>query len=128
MAGDHLVDVEHVLDRRHREREALLGRARQFAAGLPSGLDVRAVVVFGSVARGDFGRWSDVDVLVVAERMPQRVLDRLEALGDAPGGVAPVAWTPGEFRDQVARQNPIAREAIENGLWLVGSPEHLAGV
>lgn len=121
MATERLVDVERVLARRRREREELLDRARRFAADLPPQLGVIAVVVFGSVARGDFNRWSDVDVLVVVEHLPGRVLEWLEALGDAPAGVAPVAWTPAEWRAQARRRNPIAVEAAERGEWVRGS-------
>lgn len=37
-------------------------------------------MVFGSVARGDFNLWSDIDVLVVADNLPERWLDRLGRL------------------------------------------------
>jgi predicted nucleotidyltransferase len=43
-----------VIERRRGQRRELLARAERFGAGLDSGLGVRAVVVFGSVARGDF--------------------------------------------------------------------------
>lgn len=38
-------------------------------------------------------RWSAVDVLVVAERLPDSPLQRLEMLGPRPGGVQPVELT-----------------------------------
>ncbi len=116
------MNVDAVLARRQAEREALLGRARRFAEDLDSSLGVRAVVVFGSVARGDFNRWSDIDVLVVADRLPERALERLDLLPPWPGRVQPVAWTPAEFAHNVARGNPIAVEAAECGVWLRGEP------
>jgi uncharacterized protein len=76
-------------------------------------------VVIGSVARADFNRWSDIDVLVIADRFAERVLDRLTAL------VQPIPWTPAEWHDQLARRNPMPREALERGVWLVGSPDEL---
>jgi hypothetical protein len=33
--------------------------------------------------------------------------------------------TPAEWHDQLARRNPMAREALERGVWLVGSPHEL---
>ena len=115
------IDAEKVHQRRRAEREGLMARARQFADGLDPALGVKAVVVFGSVARGDFNVWSDVDVLVVAERLPESPLDRLDALGLRPPAVQPVAWTPEELRRQLERGNRIAREALERGVWLVGA-------
>lgn len=121
------VDVGFVLGRRRAERAALLERAGTFAADLPDHLEVRAVVVFGSVARGDFNQWSDIDVLVVADQLPERFLDRHGALGPPVPPVQPFAWTVPEWHRQVGRRNPIAVEALERGIWLVGDPNVLSG-
>ena len=119
--------VEDVLARRRTERRKLVSRAREFAASLPDQLAVRAVVVFGSVARGDFNLWSDVDVLVVADRLPETFLKRLDALAPWPARVQPVAWTPSEWRHRLARRDPIALESVERGVWIVGRPDALPG-
>lgn len=117
---------EEVIARRRSERERLLDRARRFAAQLDGRMAVGAVVVVGSVARGDFNDDSDVDVLVIADGLPERALDRLDALGRPPRRVEAVAWTPQEWRQERDR-NPMAVEAVEQGVWLVGSPETAAG-
>jgi predicted nucleotidyltransferase len=70
-----------------------------------------------------FNVWSDVDVLVVAERLPARLRDRLELFGRAEPGLEVVAWTPHEWRQALERGNRIAREACEQGVWLVGSAD-----
>ncbi len=101
---------------RQAEREALLDKTRRWAQDLDPTLEVQRVVVFGSVARGDFDLWSDIDVLV-AQHLPERWLDRLELLSrSAPAGLSPVAWTPFELDDMRRRRNPIAVEADEAGL------------
>lgn len=115
--------VRDVVARRRAERRELLGRAALLARGLDARLGVRAVVVFGSVARGDFNVYSDIDVLVVAEHLPGDYRQRLEAIGwPPPPRVEPVAWTPREYRRQRARRNPIAVEAERQGVWFVGDP------
>ncbi|MDQ3679186.1 MAG: nucleotidyltransferase domain-containing protein [Actinomycetota bacterium] len=119
--------ADAVVARRRAEREALVDRARCFVAGLDTSLDVRAVVVVGSVARGDFNRWSDVDVVVVAENLGATLLERLDSLGSRPGRVEPFAWTPEEWAARLGRGDPMAVEALERGLWLVGSAEHAGG-
>ncbi len=73
-------------ERRAAERRTLLGRAEAFVAGVPTEVDLRAAVVIGSVARGDFHPGSDVDVIVVADHLADRLLDRYEQLGARPGG------------------------------------------
>jgi HEPN domain-containing protein len=119
------VNPHDIITVRGAERERLLQCARAFAARLDAALRVRAVVVFGSVARGDFNQWSDVDVLVVAEDVPTRAPDRFAALGESPDPVAAVAWTPGEWRAARQRSNPIAVEALTHGVWLLGTPDML---
>jgi len=117
--------AQQIVARRHRERVRLLAQADAYVDGLDGACDIRAVVVFGSVARGDFNDGSDVDVLVVAGRLPARAPDRLRALGPLPPAVEVVAWTPGEWRAERARGNPIATEAVTDGIWLVGGRDHL---
>ena len=110
-----------VLARRRSEQAALLRRARTFAEGLDVALEVRAVVVFGSVARGDFHEASDVDVLLVADALPDRALARNRAVGLAPPRVEFVAWTSQEWRRERGRGNPIAVEASERGIVVGGA-------
>jgi predicted nucleotidyltransferase len=119
------IDARAVLERRQRERERLLSVARGFTDALPAALQVRAVCVFGSVARGDFNVWSDIDVLVVAEPLPDHPVHRLEALGPPVPRVQAVVWTPQEWSQRRRRGDPIAVEAIRRGVWLVGGPQDL---
>ena len=109
-----------VLERRRADQAERIDLARSLAATLDPGIGVRAVVVFGSVARGDFNVWSDVDVLVVADRLPDGFLARADVIATKPPGVQVVAWTPAEFHRQLERNNPIALEARRCGIWLVG--------
>ncbi|MDP9404993.1 MAG: nucleotidyltransferase domain-containing protein, partial [Actinomycetota bacterium] len=85
-------------------------------------LAVRAAIVLGSVARGDFHTWSDIDVLVVADALPPDPSARLDALGwPPPRRVEPMAWTTAEYRHQRQRRNPMVVEAERVGVWLRGS-------
>jgi hypothetical protein len=82
--------------------------------------DVRGVVIHGSVARGDFNLWSDVDVLVIDDAATGRWIDRVDRYDAPPGRVQVVVWTSEEFADQLRRRNPMASEAVEVGVWLRG--------
>ena len=119
--------TEGILRRRRGQRSELLALAREFVDGLDPALGIRAAVVIGSVARGDFNVWSDVDVLIVADALETDVsaVARLEALGTRPPLVQPIAWTSAEWGREVARRNPMAVEALERGVWLLGSPAGL---
>lgn len=119
--GDRRDAAQRVIARRRRERDELVERARRFAGGLDPDLGVRSAVVFGSVARGDFNVWSDIDLLVIADRLPDRPQDRTAALGAAPR-VSAVAWRPAELRQQIERSNPIAVESLACGIRVFGVP------
>lgn len=110
-----------VLEQRARAREALLARAARFADDLRRRLDgVVAAVVVGSVARGDWNKWSDVDVVVVCDPAPD--LDRRAELAVDPAhpGVQAVIWSPEELAARRARGDPMAREAHEVGVVVFG--------
>ncbi len=110
-----------VVTRRRRERDEMIEAAARFAAKLPDDLGIHGVVVFGSVARGDFNVWSDIDVLVVADNLPERGIDRLAGLQrDVPPKVQAIAWTPNELADRARKHDPIATEAVERGVVVRG--------
>jgi len=111
-------------DRRAR-RTAMLDSVAGWAASLDPALGVRAVTVFGSVARGDFNDDSDIDVLVVAEHLPVHPSQRLRLLGRRPPRVEAVVWEPGEYSARRGRE-PITIEAEGCGVWVPGSPEAAA--
>jgi uncharacterized protein len=121
------IDARRVVARRQAERRALVGRAERFAAALGADPNVLAVVVFGSVARGDFNLWSDVDVLVVLGEVDDRRVEQVRAAGREVGPVQPVVWTAAQLRAQRRRHDPIAIESVEHGIWLVGDAADLPG-
>jgi predicted nucleotidyltransferase len=109
-----------IVARRRAEREGLIDLGREYARRLSARLAVRAAYVAGSVARGDFNVWSDVDVVIVADDLPERVPDRMAVLmADAPPRVQPVGFTPAEFERARARRNPLVIEALERGVVLI---------
>ena len=110
------------VQRRRAEQQARIEVAAAWAKRLASRQDVTAVVVFGSTARGDFNKWSDVDVLVVAEELPDEWRTRTEVLAaDAPLGLQQVGWTPAELAERRRRGDPIARECDAVGVVVYGA-------
>lgn len=113
--------VADPLDRRRRERDELLERARTYVDALARRLSLAGVAVGGSVARGDFNQWSDIDVVVVSDDLPPDALERLTLLhAGRPGRVEPHGYTREEFRRAIARGDSLAREALELGVPLAG--------
>ena len=117
-----MASTADVLARRGREREELLALARGYVERLSLRLPVVAAAVVGSVARGDFNVWSDIDVVVVAAELPERTPDRAALLGaDAPMRVQPVGFRPEEFDAALRKRNRLAQEAAEAGFPLAGA-------
>ena len=82
--------------------------ARAFAARLQDelGPSLRRVVLYGSVARGDDHRASDIDLLVEVRRRTRPVEDRIsdaviEVAADQGELVVPIVLTPAEVRKRL---------------------------
>lgn len=113
--------VAQLLAERRRQRAELIERARRFAVALPPSLGVEAVVVFGSVARGDFNLWSDLDVLVVARHLPADWFERHQLLvREAVAPISVVGWTLAEWTVKLASGDAMALEAIGAGVTVAG--------
>lgn len=108
------------LDReRSRRREELVGLARRYADRVSSRLGPATVLLYGSVARGDFNVWSDVDVLVISDALPQDPLIRAERLYEfVCAGIEPKGLTLNEYKKAKAEGNPFLKELAEQGIVL----------
>jgi len=78
------------------------------------------VILYGSVARGDYTAASDIDLIVVketAEPLPARIAEALERCAEArpPLPVEPLVYTPAEFARMLAEGNPLLGEATRHG-------------
>jgi predicted nucleotidyltransferase len=111
-----------ILEARARRRRELIDRASRFAHAIKNRMpgSLVAAVVVGSVARGDWNKWSDVDLLVVAEPAPDPAVALELAVDPAHPGVQAVIWSPGELAARWARGDPIAREAYTVGIVVAG--------
>lgn len=95
----------------------LVGLAGEHVQRLSGRLRIRQAAVVGSVARGDFNVWSDVDVVVVADALPERVLDRTLVLMEGrPPRVELIGFTPDELEDARRRRNPLVVELDSIGI------------
>jgi len=115
--------INPVIARRRSQRDALVAVAERWAGGAGPLLGAEAIVVVGSVARGDFNKWSDIDVLVVVDDLPDDLQGRLALLGPTqmPPGVEAIVWTCAELADRRARgTDPIARDAYDVGIVVHG--------
>ncbi len=109
------IDLDAEARARHRELERELGRI----VARCRHLGYRKVVLFGSLARGEVGPWSDIDLILVKET-DKRFLDRLDEFygqvqPDLPVDV--LIYTPEEFAN-LSRERAFVRRAVREGVVL----------
>lgn len=99
------------------ERELLERAVRELVR-----LGASLVMLFGSKARGDWGPWSDYDLLVVGDFGGLSYLERirviLEALSHIPLPLEPHPYTLEEALSMLERGSPTIVDALEEGVVL----------
>jgi len=73
-------------------------------------------VLYGSMARGDYNLWSDIDYLVISDKLPESPLKRLEflySLTETPIEIK--GYTRNEFLKMIEKRNPLALDALVEG-------------
>ncbi len=79
--------------------------------------DVERIILFGSSARGEMDKYSDIDIVVIKEtkeRFIKRILD-IESLVDLPVHVDVFVYTPSEFALMIKNGNPFIERVIKEG-------------
>jgi predicted nucleotidyltransferase len=77
-------------------------------------------VLYGSMARGDNNLWSDIDFLVISDKLPENPLKRLEflySLTEEP--IELKGYTRNEFLRMIEKRNPLALDSVVEGKVIV---------
>jgi len=103
------------------DREEILALARKTASRIAENYpQVRRILLFGSLARGDFGARSDLDLLVILKDSPktdpERVADLLKYISAYPTDIFPL--TEAEIEARVGQGDPFLRRALSEGIIL----------
>lgn len=85
----------------------------------------KAVILIGSLARGDYTAYSDADVVIVADNVPKRPIDRLAEFIDPtlPIDLEPRVYTTREIIKMAEEGRWIVKEIISYGKVLAGDKE-----
>lgn len=84
-----------------------------------AGLKPRAIILYGSYARNDFTEESDIDLCLVAERLPKDLPERRGLAGlYRVKGVRAIGHHPEEFLDELRRANTFIHEMLVEGVVL----------
>ena len=84
----------------------------------------RTVVLVGSLARGDYTAFSDADILIIADNIPERPIDRLKEFIDPtlPIDLDVRVYTSEEFLKMVEKGMRIVKEVVRYGIVIAGDP------
>ncbi|MGH2732860.1 MAG: nucleotidyltransferase domain-containing protein [Actinomycetota bacterium] len=108
----------------HEHMSMLEGRLREIVERLEP-MRPHRILLFGSAARGESDRMSDLDIIVVAERVAPRFLDRI---AEAYGLITPsyaldiLVYTPEEYQAMLDASNPLIERAESEGRVLYERP------
>lgn len=83
------------------------------------------VILFGSAARGDADAYSDIDIVVI-KNTNARFLDRLGQVYDLIHGdfaLDALVYTPKEFAEMQARENPFIERVLAEGVVIYERPK-----
>ena len=98
---------------------------RDFVERVETEIHPLAVILFGSLARGDFYRHSDADVCVVLPcAVHQFLADAPDVRSCDPTGIVePVVFGRKQFLQMLREANPLALEIAADGVLLTGETE-----
>lgn len=80
--------------------------------------DPEKIILFGSLAKGDYHELSDVDMIVIkktGKRFLERIGDVL-LLNDTEMRLECFVYTPEEFSKMVEEENPFIEEVLKSGV------------
>jgi len=84
----------------------------------------KTVVLIGSLARGDYTAFSDADILIIADNVSERPIDRLKEFIDPtlPIDLDVRVYTSKEFMKMAERGMRIVKEVVKYGIVIAGDP------
>ncbi|MCZ7380288.1 MAG: nucleotidyltransferase domain-containing protein [Candidatus Methanoperedens sp.] len=107
---------------------------RQYFEIVTKKIDIYAVLLFGSVARGDAKSFrsyeSDIDIIVIIKNLPhdlgERMLYKLDVESGTRTRVQSIWMTPQELEEHIEAKSDYILEAFECGIILFDPEEYLA--
>ena len=111
-----------IIEKRRKIRENILETTKSFVKCAVKHLQVVEAYLIGSYARGDFNAWSDIDIVIIAENIPESPIKRLdlvkECLSKFPD-VEPIIISHAHYEKLKIKRNPIISEIETHGIKLV---------
>ena len=101
--------------------DAVLEHLKSYAKKVVS-RGAKAVVLIGSLARGDYTAFSDADIIVISDNVPEKPMERLRDFIDPtlPVDVEPRVYTMKEFLKMAKEGRKVVKDVVKYGILLAG--------
>lgn len=102
-----------------RGSEKINAELMKFIEKLKKKINVKAIYLHGSYARGDFNEGSDIDLVIVGnfeEKFKDRII-KIIGMTDLP--IEPLCYTENEFNKMIDNRNPFILAVIEHNRNLI---------
>ncbi len=107
-----------ILKERREEQQRRIKLAKEFIDQVAKKLGPITAVIIGSTSRGDFNKWSDIDVIIISENLPENPLKRFDKLTPhIRPGIEPIPLKPADATRLARKKAPVTKEII-NGIIL----------
>ncbi len=82
----------------------------------------KAIILIGSLARGNYTAFSDADVVIIVENISDDYMERIEKFMDPsfPIDLEPRVYTASEILYMAREKRRIIREIVEDGILITG--------
>jgi len=104
------------------EYELIMKKLREYAKRIEK-KGAKAVILIGSLARGDYTAFSDADIVIIADNVPQNLSERLRDFIDPefPIDLEPRVYTTEEILKMARNKRKIIDEIINHGILIAGN-------
>ena len=111
-------------ERIYRNRDKIIDDLKTIARNIEREFSAKEIILFGSIARGDYGLYSDADILIILEKSEKkRYFDRIPELigffAESPIHVDIFPYTLMEI-NRMKDSNLFINRALKEGISLLG--------
>jgi predicted nucleotidyltransferase len=88
-----------IIEGRKKEQKKRFDIACLYVQRLASHIGALTAILYGSSVKGDFKDWSDIDIIIISDRLPSDPMERLDVLYEPTEGlIEPKGFTRDEFK------------------------------
>lgn len=104
-----------VIENRKKEQQKRLQIAFDYVQRLANSIGKLTAILYGSTARGDFKDWSDIDIIIISDNLPNDSMEMLDFLyAYSEGLIEPKGFKLEEFK--AIQDKPFGRLLAEEGI------------